>query len=121
MPNADTDAVPRLSSETIDATFRNGSLTAISVIVGFYLSFLNRWAAEPGPWEVYDLAAVAAIIIGIALQVSSLASLLSVRSLLLRNYVRAVRLFLLGVAVSIGVALAIAADILGFGQKVLGG
>jgi hypothetical protein len=122
MPNADTCEVTQLSPERIDATFRNGSLTAISVIVGFSLSFLNRWAAEPGSWEIYDLAAVAAIVVGIVLQLSSLASLLSVRSLLLGNYVRAVRLFLIGLAVvSIGVALAIAADIFGYGQKVLGG
>jgi hypothetical protein len=122
MANAETGEVTRLSSERIDATFRNGSLTAISVIVGFSLSFLNRWAAEPGPWEISDLAAVAAIVVGIVLQVSSLASLLSVRSLLLGNYVRAVRLFLIGLAVvSIGVALAIASDIFGYGQKVLGG
>jgi hypothetical protein len=119
MANAETGEVTRLSSERIDATFRNGSLTAISVIVGFSLSFLNRWAAEPGPWEISDLAA---IVVGIVLQVSSLASLLSVRSLLLGNYVRAVRLFLIGLAVvSIGVALAIASDIFGYGQKVLGG
>ena len=122
MANAETGEVTRLSSERIDATFRNGSLTAISVIVGFSLSFLNRWAAEPGPWEISDLAAVAAIVVGIVLQVSSLASLLSVRSLLLGNYVRAVRLFRIGLAVvSIGVALAIASDIFGYGQKVLGG
>ena len=122
MANAETGEVTHLSSERIDATFRNGSLTAISVIVGFSLSFLNRWAAEPGSWEIYDLAAVAAIVVGIVLQLSSLASLLSVRSLLLGNYVRAVRLFLIGLAVvSIGVALAIAADIFGYGQKVLGG
>jgi len=122
MANAETGEVTHLSPERIDATFRNGSLTAISVIVGFSLSFLNRWAAEPGSWEIYDLAAVAAIVVGIVLQLSSLASLLSVRSLLLGNYVRAVRLFLIGLAaVSIGVALAIAADIFGYGQKVLGG
>jgi uncharacterized membrane protein len=122
MANAETGEVTRLSSERIDATFRNGSLTAISVIVGFSLSFLNRWAAEPGPWEISDLAAVAATVVGIVLQVSSLASLLSVRSLLLGNYVRAVRLFLIGLAVvSIGVALAIASDTFGYGQKVLGG
>ena len=38
----------------IDATFRNGSLTAISVVVGFSLTFLNRWAALPGTWHKSD-------------------------------------------------------------------
>jgi hypothetical protein len=122
MPDAETGAVPDPSLERIGAEFRNGSLTAISVVLGFSLSFLNRWAGEPGSWEVSDLTAVVAIVIGIALQVISLENLLSVRSLLLRNYVRAVCLFLIGLAgVSIGVALAIAADIFGYGQKVLGG
>ena len=36
---------------TIEATFRNGSLTAMSVLVGFSLSFLNRWASLPGAWR----------------------------------------------------------------------
>ena len=52
-------------SNTIDATFRNGSLTAISVVVGFSLSFLNRWAAVPGPWQPSDLGAITAIVLGI--------------------------------------------------------
>jgi hypothetical protein len=90
-------------------------------VVGFSLSFLNRWAAAPGAWLVGDLVAVATIIIGIALQIVSLASLLSVRSLLLRNYVRSVRVFLAGLAaVCAGVAFAIGADIFGYGQRVLG-
>jgi hypothetical protein len=106
----------------IEATFRNGSLTAISVVVGFSLTFLNRWAALPGPWQTSDLTAVAVIVIGTALQIASLASLLSIRSLILINYVRAVRCFLTGLGfVAAGVALAIGADILGHGQRVLGG
>ena len=106
----------------IDATFRNGSVAAISVVVGFSLTFLNRWAALPGTWGKSDLAAVAAIVVGIAFQVTSLASLLSPRSLVLRNYLRAVRLFLVGLGlVASGVAIAIAADIFGYGQQVLGG
>ena len=58
---------------------------------------------------------------GITFQVVSLASLLSPRSLILRNYLRAVRLFLVGLGlVALGVALAIAADVFGYGQQVLG-
>ena len=34
--------------ERIEPEFRNGSLTAISVIVGFSLSFLSRWAGTRG-------------------------------------------------------------------------
>lgn len=106
----------------IDAVFRNGSLTAISVVAGFSLTFLNRWAAIPGTWLPIDLVAVAAIVCGIVLQVSSLAILLWPRSLELKVYGRAIRLFLAGLGfVAIGVACAIGADLGGAGQRVLGG
>jgi hypothetical protein len=110
------------SSETIEATFRNGSLTAISVLVGFSLSFLNRWAALPGTWHTSDLVAVGAIVLGIGFQITSVASLLSLRSLMLEKYSRAVKLFLIGLAlVGFGVVIAIFADLVGEGQQVLGG
>ena len=111
----------RAEEKTIDATFRSGSLTAISVVVGFSLSFLTRWAALPGPWLTDDFVALLAIILGIVLQIIALASLLSIRSLLLRNYNRAVRLFLTGLAsVASGVALVIAGDLVGHGKRLLG-
>jgi hypothetical protein len=114
-------SAPRAGGETIEATFRNGSLTAISVVVGFSLSFLTRWAGLPGPWLTIDLVALPAIVLGIAFQTAALASLLSIRSLLLRNYNRAVRLFLIGLAcVAFGVALAIAGDLVGYGKRLLG-
>ena len=59
----------------IEATFRSGSLTAISVLAGFSLSFLNRWAALPGEWHQIDLVAVAFISTGIVLQIVALAEL----------------------------------------------
>ena len=110
-----------LADEKVEATFRNGSLTAISVLVGFSLSFLNRWAATPGTWHPSDLVAVVAISAGILLQISSVVILLSVRSLLLRIYSRATKLFLIGLAfVVMGVAVAIGADVVGYGQRILG-
>lgn len=111
----------RPEGETIDATFRSGSLTAISVVVGFSLSFLTRWAGLPGPWLTADLVALSAITLGITFQITALANLLSIQSLLLRNYNRAVRLFLIGLAsVASGVALAIAGDLVGYGKRLLG-
>ena len=112
----------RAEGEAIDATFRNGSLTAISVVVGFSLSFLTRWAGLSGPWLTVDLVALPAIVLGIVVQITALARLLSIQSLLLRNYNRAVSLFLLGLGfVASGVALAIAGDLLGYGRRLLGG
>ncbi len=106
----------------IEATFRNGSLTAISVVLGFSLSFLNRWAGLPGAWNRVDLTAVAAIIIGIVFQIVAVALMLPVRSLVLRRYNRAIRVFLVGlVFVAVGVAIAITGDVAGLGQNVLRG
>lgn len=106
---------------SIDATFRNGSLTAISVVVGFSLTFLHRWAALPGPWHRVDYLAIAAIVSGIAFQIGSLTRLLSVESLMIERYKSSIRLFLIGLMlVSAGVALAIVGDLAGHGQRVLG-
>jgi uncharacterized membrane protein len=114
------DDVTEGQDPAIEANFRNGSLTAISVVVGFSLSFLTRWAGIPGQWAAPDLVALPAIVVGIAVQIVSLASLLSVESLLLRNYNRSVRLFLAGLAlVAAGVIVAIAGDVIGFGQNTL--
>lgn len=117
-----TSATASEKDEQIGATFRNGSLTAISVIVGFSLSFLAKWAGIPGSWNGSDLLAVAAIAIGIVLQIITVALLLSVTSLSLSRYNRAVTIFLIGlVFVCIGVTAAIIGDIAGFEQRILRG
>ena len=106
----------------IDSEFRNGSLTAISVIVGFSLSFLSRWAGTPGKWHGADLIAVALIVAGCALQIWSLGAMLFVSSMQLTNYRRAVRIFLTGLGlVAVGVAVALLSEITGLGQGILGG
>jgi hypothetical protein len=108
--------------ESIHLLFRNGSLTAISVLVGFSLSFLSHWAGAPGQWHLADLIAVTLIVIGIGLQIWALSSMLLVSSLIAEKYMRAVRLFLAGLAiVALGIAAAILADIAGLGPSILGG
>ena len=115
-----SEAAPEVAR--IDSTFRNGSLTAIGVVVGFSLGFLSRWAALPGDWTHTDLVSVAAITLGIMLQIKALADLLSVKSLILARYNRSVRVFLVGlVLVAFGVVAAIFADILGFEGIALAG
>jgi hypothetical protein len=105
---------------TIDSTFRNGSLTAIGVVVGFSLGFLSRWAGLPGDWAPADLVAVVLITVGIGLQIKALADMLSVRSLVLARYNRTIRIFILGlVLVAAGVVAAIFADLIGVGGTVL--
>ena len=107
---------------TIDSTFRNGSLTAMGVVVAFSLGFLSRWAGLPGSWTGSDVFAVAAIILGIALQVKALVDMLSVRSLIVVRYDRTVRVFLAGlILVTVGIAAAIFADLVGLGGIALRG
>jgi hypothetical protein len=107
---------------TIDSTFRNGSLTAIGVVVGFSLGFLSRWAGLPGSWAQTDLVAVLLITCGIGLQIKALADMLSTRSLVLARYNRTIRIFILGlVLVAAGVVAAIFADVMGWGGTVLSG
>ena len=113
---------PGSQPRTIDATFRNGSLTAIGVVVGFSLGFLSRWAASPGEWSRADLFAVTAITLGIAIQIKALADLLSITSLVLTRYNRSIRLFMIGlVLVASGVVIAIFADLIGYGGIALQG
>ena len=107
---------------SIHPQFRNGSLTAVSVLAGFSLSFLTRWAGTPGEWHAADLIAVTLIVIGSGVQIWALASMLFVSSLLAEKYTRAIRVFLVGlVTVALGIAAAIIADIVGLGPSVLGG
>ena len=111
-----------VEKELIEATFRNGSITAIGVVVGFSLGFLSRWSALPGEWTHSDLASVGLITLGLALQIKALADLLLVSSLQIKRYNRSIWTFMAGlILVGIGVILAIFADILGFRGIVLQG
>ena len=106
--------------ERIDATFRNGSITAVGIILGFSLGFLSQWASNPIAWSKVDIAAAVPIIAGIALQGKAFADLMSTASLVVANYERARKTFLFGLAcVAIGVAVAILTDILGLGPRTL--
>ena len=108
--------------DKIDATFRNGSLTAVGIIVGFSLSFINRWVSGPNDWSRIDILPMIVMVVGIALQVKVFADLLARDSLLVVKYDRARRLFLIGVLiVAAGIAIALVNDILGLSsQKMLG-
>jgi hypothetical protein len=106
---------------TMDPVFRSGSLTAISVVFGFSLSFLTHWASTPGKWYVSDLFALTGIILGIVCQTAAIASLLSIRSLEFRYYRRSVNIFLIGLGlVGLGISISITGDVIGHGQRILG-
>ena len=116
------DAPPGPDEPRIDGIFRSGSITAISVVLGFSLGFLARWSGLPGPWAGSDLFAVAAITLGVALQIKALVDLLAVRSLIVVHYERAIRIFVAGlIVVALGVIVAVFAEVLGRGGFVLQG
>ncbi|TCH99038.1 hypothetical protein EJV46_10870 [Roseococcus sp. SYP-B2431] len=113
---------PTPEPETIDSNFRNGSLTAVGIILGFSLNFLSHWASNPLDWSTIDLLPLTPLAVGIGFQVEALAELLRRDSLLATRYERAMRVFLVGVLlVASGIALALLNDILGVSrQKMFG-
>jgi hypothetical protein len=117
------DAYPGLlPGGTLDPVFRSGSLTAISVVLGFSLSFLNRWAGAPGDWQVGDIVSLALIICGTSLQLKALVDLLLLNSLLPIRYRRSIKYFFAGLAlVAIAILVAVIEDVMGFGLRILGG
>jgi hypothetical protein len=106
----------------IDSTFRNGSVTAIGVVLAFSLGFLNNWSSLPTAWIPEDLIAVALIAGGIAFQIWAMAGMLSVASLEVPVYQRIIRIFLIGLTlVALGVLMAIGGDSLNYARSLLRG
>ncbi|MDM9620995.1 hypothetical protein [Rhizobium sp. S96] len=103
--------------EKIDSTFRNGSLTAAGIILGFSLNFISHWVSNPNDWSKIDILPMLLLMVGIAIQVKVFADLLARDSLIAAKYDRSRRLFLIGLAiVAAGIGLALLNDILGLGS-----
>ena len=103
--------------DKIDATFRNGSLTAAGIILGFSLNFISRWVSNPNDWSRIDILPMLFLTVGIALQVKVFADLLARDSLIAAKYDRSRRLFLIGlIIVAAGMGIALVNDILGLGS-----
>jgi hypothetical protein len=110
MPEPDLD-------EKIDATFRNGSLTAAGIILGFSLNFISVWVSNPNDWTSIDILPMLFLTVGIAVQVKVFADLLARDSLFAAKYDRSRRLFLIGLGiVAAGMGIALINDILGLGR-----
>jgi hypothetical protein len=103
--------------DRIDATFRNGSLTAAGIILGFSLNFISLWVSNPNDWSRIDILPMLFLTVGIALQVKVFADLLARDSLVASKYDRSRRLFLIGlIIVAVGMGIALINDILGLGS-----
>ena len=116
----DSTSSPSYSTQTIDPTFRNGSITAVGIILGFSLGLLSQLGSDPVDLRLVDTVVAAPLVIGIFLQGKALIALLSVASLAVANYDRAKRNFLAGLAlVALGIAASIMLDIMGFDTHTL--
>jgi hypothetical protein len=97
----------------IDPTFRNGTMTALGVLLAFSLGFVVQWVSSPSPWRLVDLLALSPMVAGILLQLKALHDLLDYDSLLLAKYRNACRFFMSGVGfTSAGIAIALILDVL---------
>ena len=57
----------------LPAGYREGIITAITVIIGFSLSFVRFWAFEaPGDWTARSMVALVALLIPIAAEIYTL-------------------------------------------------
>ena len=63
-------------SEGITDEHRNGSITAIGIVLGFSLTFLSSWMHGPEPWDYTGIVILLTVASGIALQIISLRRLL---------------------------------------------
>lgn len=97
--------------DLVETVFRNGTVTAVGILLAFSLGFITHWAANPIPWQTYHLAAVLPILAGIALQMRALSLLLDTKCLQRRIYERANRIFMAGlIFTACGVGMAILLD-----------
>lgn len=104
----------RQPADAIDATFRNGTMTAVGIVLGFSLGFITRWATAPGAWNPADVLAVIPLLVGVVLQTVALARLLEPACLELSRYHRTMTIFIWGlVLTAAGVCTGIMLDVLG--------
>jgi len=87
----DTRPAPRV----VPAGYRQGVITAITVLLGFSLAFLRFWGLEsPGSWTLRSLIAAAALVLAIGLQIVALFRSLRIEDDEVGEYRKTVRWFL---------------------------
>ena len=93
---------------TVPSGFRQGIITAITVLLGFSLAFWRFWGFEsPGYWSRGSLAAAACLILAVALQILALFRALRVEDDSIAEYRKTVRWFIASaIALLIGLTLA---------------
>src|SRR5215472_2437639 len=102
-PPTTTQRRELMHSQGITDEHRNGSITAIGILLGFSLTFLSSWMHGSEPWDYPAIAILLMLASGIALQLISLRRLLFLPKApglrhSLTDHNRAVTLFLWGTA-----------------------
>jgi len=85
---------------TVPLGYRQGLITAITVLLGFSLTFLRYWSLEaPGEWTALSIVATVALCTAVLLQIVALARSLRLEDDRVREYRRTVLCFTSSTAV----------------------
>lgn len=103
---ADERPVPPPPPPTVPAGFRQGIITAITVLLGFSLAFWRFWGFEStGRWSSLSILAGACLLLAVALQIVALFRALRIEDDAVPEYRRTVRWFIASaIALLIGLA-----------------
>ncbi|AJG22090.1 hypothetical protein [Cupriavidus basilensis] len=81
--------------QVVPAGYRQGIITAITVLLGFSLAFWRFWGFEsPGHWSVQALFAAISLVAAVCLQIIALFRSLRVEDDLVPEYRKTVRWFI---------------------------
>ncbi len=78
---------------------RSALVTAIGILLGFTLTFFERWNEAPGAWRAHHIPPVVALALGCVVMVISLYCALVPHDQTVGQYERTVRIFVAGVVV----------------------
>lgn len=92
----------------VPAGYRQGIITAITVLLGFSLAFWRFWGFEsPGRWNPGALLAALCLVVAVALQILSLFRALRIEDEAVAEYRKTVRWFIASaIALLVGLTLA---------------
>jgi hypothetical protein len=83
----------------ISDTERNGSITALGVLLGFSIAILNGWSNRPGKWELSGVIPLFLYGSSVALQVRALYRALQVPREFQKQHRRTINLAVIGLVV----------------------
>jgi len=92
----------------VPSGFRQGIITAITVLLGFSLAFWRFWGFEsPGSWSARAIVAALCLIVAVALQILALFRALRIEDDAIPEYRKTVRWFIASaIALLVGLTLA---------------